>query len=640
VTTSGSKTPTGTATFMDGSATLGTGTLNSSGTATYSTSTLAVGSHFITAVYGGDANNAGSTSAALTQTIQQATATMLASNPNPSVAPSTVTFTASISTTGSTTPTGAVTFKEGSTALGSSTLNGSAIATFATSSLAVGAHSITAVYGGDANNAGSTSSVLSQTVSAFTNLTVAPTVLTFNFQIGGAAPATQSVSVGSSGGPLNYTVTYSTVTGGSWLSATPTSNITSSTVTVSVDTTGLTAGTYTGTITITSSGAANSPQTIPVTLVVSQTALSFVPVTPCRIVDTRGADGPFGGPAVLAGQTRSFVIPGSACSIPPTAAAYALNFTVVPHGGLSYLTVWPTGESQPLVSTLNSPDGRIKANAAIIPAGTGGAISVYATDDTDVVVDISGYFLPVTSDSSLAFFALPPCRVVDTRNANGALGGPYMPGGQERPFPVLASSCGLPAYAQAYSLNFTAVPHVPLSFLTVWPSGESRPWVSTLNAPTGTVVANAAIVPAGISGQVSVYVTDDADVVIDVNGYFAAASSDSNPVWLYNVTPCRVLDTRTTGATLPLTIAVAGTCGVPSAAQAYVFNATVVPQGVLYFLTLWPQGTTKPWVSTLNAIDGSVTSNLAIVPSSNGSIEAFSSGTTALVLDITGFFAP
>ncbi len=97
----------------------------------------------------------------------------------------------------------------------------------------------------------------------------------------------------------------------------------------------------------------------------------FVPVTPCRIVDTRNANGAFGGPELAAGSTRNFNIPGGGCGIPITAVAYSLNVTVVPAGPLGYLTVWPQGGSKPIVSTLNS-DGRIKANAAIVPAGTGG----------------------------------------------------------------------------------------------------------------------------------------------------------------------------------------------------------------------------------------------------------------------------
>jgi len=71
-----------------------------------------------------------------------------------------------------------------------------------------------------------------------------------------------------------------------------------------------------------------------------------------------------------------------------------------------------------------------------------------------------------------------------------------------------------------------------------------------------------------------------------------------------------------------------------------VLNATVVPPSPLGFLTMWPQGATKPLVSTLNANDGAVTSNMAIVPTNNGSVSAFGSSATHLVLDISGYFAP
>jgi hypothetical protein len=84
------------------------------------------------------------------------------------------------------------------------------------------------------------------------------------------------------------------------------------------------------------------------------------------------------------------------CSIPATAQAYSLNITVVPPGPLSYITVWPTGQSQPVVSTLNDPTGTIVANAAIVPAGTAGSINVFATQTTDLVIDINGYYAAPT----------------------------------------------------------------------------------------------------------------------------------------------------------------------------------------------------------------------------------------------------
>jgi hypothetical protein len=126
---------------------------------------------------------------------------------------------------------------------------------------------------------------------------------------------------------------------------------------------------------------------------------------------------------------------------------------------------------------------------------------------------------------------MTPCRVVDMRNPNGPLAGPYLLADRERDFPVPTSSC-VPTRPgiKAYSFNVTAVPHPTgqrLGFLMVWPRGAPVPNVSTLNNPTGTIGANAAIVPTGITGDVAVYPNDDTDLLIDINGYFAAPASDS-----------------------------------------------------------------------------------------------------------------
>ena len=128
-------------------------------------------------------------------------------------------------------------------------------------------------------------------------------------------------------------------------------------------------------------------------------------------------------------------------------------------GRLGYLTIWPQGDLQPLGSLMNSPDGRIKANAAIVPAGVDAGVSIYVTQTTNVIIDIDGYFAPANG-SSLAFYPLPPCRIVDTRAQDGDLGGPYLQASQERDFPILESSC-IPSGVTpaAYSFNVTAVPH-------------------------------------------------------------------------------------------------------------------------------------------------------------------------------------
>jgi len=79
---------------------------------------------------------------------------------------------------------------------------------------------------------------------------------------------------------------------------------------------------------------------------------------------------------------------------------------------------------------------------------------------------------------------------------------------------------------------------------------------------------------------------------------------------------------------------------LPDGASVYVLNATVVPAESLGYLTLWPDSQQQPVVSTLNALDGAINSNMAIVPASHGAIDAFAANATQLVVDISGYFAP
>jgi hypothetical protein len=131
-------------------------------------------------------------------------------------------------------------------------------------------------------------------------------------------------------------------------------------------------------------------------------------------------------------------------------------------------------------------------------------------------------------------------------------------------------------------------------------------------------------------------------LLVDIDGYFAPAGAGG--LSLYPSVPCRVLDTRQGQGAFSgeLTVDVLNSvCTPPSTAQAYVFNATVVPVGSLGYLTLWPDGQTQPVVSTLNAIDSALTSNMAIVPAGNqGKIDAYANGITNLLLDISSYFAP
>ncbi len=160
-----------TVTFKKGTTVLGTGTLNS-GSASFTTSTLKVGTNLVNAVYGGDSNFASSTSKGVSQVVSKATTTTaLASSLNPSNFGQSVTFTASVTPQFSGTVTGTMTFCDGTTALKTVSLSGG-VAKFTTSTLASGTHSITAVYGGNSNFSGSASAPVNQVVLVATTTTL------------------------------------------------------------------------------------------------------------------------------------------------------------------------------------------------------------------------------------------------------------------------------------------------------------------------------------------------------------------------------------------------------------------------------------------------------------------------------------
>ena len=162
--------------------------------------------------------------------------------------------------------------------------------------------------------------------------------------------------------------------------------------------------------------------------------------------------------------------------------------TVSPVSTLQYLTTWPKGGTFPIVSTLNDYTGGLVANAAIVPAGTGGDIEVFVTDATDVIIDIDGYFAPPGSTGALTFYPLPPCRVADTRSYGGKTGSLRSADHQRRSiakFPGVIELLHRSRYRGGLFVEHdgmaawkpAAIPY------PVWPVGQSFPTVSTLNAP-------------------------------------------------------------------------------------------------------------------------------------------------------------
>jgi hypothetical protein len=310
VTTSATPNPTGLATFQDGTSVLGTGTL-SGGTATFTTSGLGTGAHSITAVYAGDANYTASTSPILVETVNKAaSSTSVASSNNPSNLGTAVILTASVTSSAAGTPTGTITFQDGSSTLGTGTLSSGA-ATITTSGLAAGVHSITAVYGGDANFTGGTSPVLTQTVNKLAS----------------------SISIASSNNPsifgtsVTFTATATSTTG------TPTGTVTFQDGSTALGAVTLSSGTATITSTVLAGGAHSitavyggdatfAGSTSPV---VTQTVADFsLSAAPTTTTITAGSTSTYTitiAPAGGFNQTISFHCAGAPTSVTCTAPA-------------------------------------------------------------------------------------------------------------------------------------------------------------------------------------------------------------------------------------------------------------------------------------------------------------------------------
>ena len=406
----------------------------------------------------------------------------------------------------------------------------------------------------------------------------------------------------------------------------------------------------------------------------AQLPLAYIPIGPCRIVDTRAGSGQptgFGGPTPGGQSLTTFKLPlNPNCNVPNEAFAYSLNVTVVPDGQyLGWLTVYADDQpAPPPTSTLNSYDGRTKANAVIVAAGaTDQGITVFVTDPTDVVIDINGYFVPSRINppvGALHYYSLPGTQVCNIFTTLTPGGQPLAAGTTTPILPQTpgtpANFCQVPSNALAYSLNVTAIPAgaQPLGYLQVWPDDQpSLPNTSVLNAPTGTTVANAAIVQAGSNdGGFFVYNSDATDLLVDINGYFASGDSCGDggggsgdcAMALYMLTPaCRADDTRNPGGSGPYigpqgfdihtglpasnnanVCTLTGQSNLPPAfiapEEAYVLNATVIPDvtppapGGLGAMTIWPAGFPLPLPATLEALDGYVASNMTIVPSFSG----------------------
>ncbi len=364
---------------------------------------------------------------------------------------------------------------------------------------------------------------------------------------------------------------------------------------------------------------------------------------PTRILDTRASLGPLGPQKTLSLQVAGLR------GVPAGATAVALNVTVTDTTAPSYLSVYPAGGSVPLISNLNWIAGETRANLVVVSVGSQDSVDFYnASGDVDVVVDLQGYFSTFAGSPSGEYVPLSPHRIADTRPGSGQpYSGDTLGPGQSLDVQVTGAG-GVPSTGVAAAVvNVTVTDTTAASFLSVYPKGEANPGTSTVNWPPGLTVANRVMVPVGSGGEITVFnLAGKTDVVVDVDGYFAAGAAPTSAASLfYPVGPTRVLDTRANAGTLgPATVLAerfSGLSGVAEGASAIVANLTATDTSAASFFTLSPSGG-APQTSDLNWAEGMTVAELAFpMLNTSGDLSLFNAqGSADAVVDLFGYFAP
>jgi hypothetical protein len=348
---------------------------------------------------------------------------------------------------------------------------------------------------------------------------------------------------------------------------------------------------------------------------------------------------------------------GVARAIPAGASAVALNITAVTPSLPGFITVWPCDVARPDASNLNYVTGGAVANSVIAPVGASGKVCFYSNQETDFLVDITGWFSGSTNGVA-TFVGATPRRVIDTRNA---IGGPKVriPAGGTISIPLAGASMqrsdgtpeSIPADATAVAMNVTAVLPSQAGFFTVWPCGAPMPVASNVNFTRGSVVANGVVTSLGPQGAVCLYSDQQSDVLVDVLGWFGGGAQPP----FVGAVPYRIVDTRNavggpTGVITPsrpksvpvrgVTVNVNGTPQqVPVDAAAVALNVTMVEARAAGFATVWPCGTPMPDASNVNFGRGGTAANGVIAPiGADGSVCIYTSADAHLIVDIAGWF--
>ena len=245
--------------------------------------------------------------------------------------------------------------------------------------------------------------------------------------------------------------------------------------------------------------------------------------TPARLLDTRPDGSTIDSAAVAggirpAGSTQVLQI-STRAGIPAGAATVVLNVTVDQPQGSGYITVYPCDAPLPTASNLNYTAGQTIPNAVITKLSATGTVCLYTSSATHLIVDAAGYF----ADTSVVVPLAAPARLLDTRPDGLTIDGAHRatgvrPTGGTYQLPITGRA-GVPAEASAVVLNVTVDQTQAAGYITVYPTGVSRPNASNVNFVAGQTVPNAVIARLGSGGSVCLFNLGATHLIVDIAGY-------------------------------------------------------------------------------------------------------------------------
>lgn len=372
------------------------------------------------------------------------------------------------------------------------------------------------------------------------------------------------------------------------------------------------------------------PTSVPASAVVPDTT-AYVAVGPERLADTRqGAC----GCTYLGGDTIRVQVAGRG-GVPTDATAAALTVTIAEaRTDSGYVTVWPTGTARSETSVINFGAGQTRANSAIVRLGEdGGAVDIYVYGDVELIVDVSGAFVPAAVAAAGRLITLDDAaRVLDTRQPGH---GGRLAAGATRTVPVPDD---VPVDATALAVNVTTTGTAEgLGYLTVWPAGMPRPEASVLTTDgVDQERAAFAIVPVSAQG-LAIYSYGGGHLLVDVVGWFTGSGGVPGGDGLFvPQAPSRAMDTRSTASPLPPGSAICAAVGDGAAVAA---NVTLTDTWGAGYLTAWPAATPMPPTSNINSTSGGETvANGMIARRSGQGVAVYGSGGANVLIDVAGWF--